>query len=41
MLESHRLGEDGELVLAALNIALSLAAGIAAAAAGRWLGQLL
>jgi fluoride exporter len=35
MLESHRLGEDGRLRLGALNFALSLAAGVAAA----WLGR--
>jgi hypothetical protein len=34
MLESHRLGEDGELGLAAANLAGSLLAGVAAAAAG-------
>jgi CrcB protein len=41
MLESHRLGEDGERRLSALNIALSLATGIAAVAAGRVIGDLL
>jgi fluoride exporter len=41
MLESHRLGEDGERALGALNIAVSLAAGIATAAAGRAIGDLL
>jgi CrcB protein len=41
MLESHRLGEDGELALGVLNVALSLAAGIAAAALGRWIGGLV
>jgi fluoride exporter len=35
MLETHRLGEDGELWLGVLNIVLSLAAGVAAAALGR------
>jgi CrcB protein len=35
MLESHRLGEDGRLRLGALNFALSLVAGVAAA----WLGR--
>ncbi|HEU4978019.1 MAG TPA: fluoride efflux transporter CrcB [Solirubrobacteraceae bacterium] len=35
MLESHRLGEDGALSIAALNIALSLVAGVAAVAIGR------
>jgi CrcB protein len=38
MLESHRLGEDGELGLAAANLAVSLLAGLAAAAAGWALG---
>jgi CrcB protein len=41
MLESHRLGEDGERGLSALNVALSLATGIAAVAAGRAIGDLL
>jgi len=41
MLESHRLGEDGELGRMWLNIALSLLAGLAAAALGRALGGLL
>jgi CrcB protein len=38
MLESHRLGEDGELRLAAANLAGSLLAGRAAGAAGWALG---
>jgi fluoride exporter len=38
MLESHRLSEDGELGLAAANLAVSLLAGLAAAAAGWALG---
>jgi CrcB protein len=38
MLESHRLGEDGELGLATANLAVSLLAGVAAAAAGWALG---
>lgn len=38
MLESHRLGEDGELGLATANLAASLLAGLAAAAAGWALG---
>ncbi len=37
MLESHRLGEDGELRLAAANLAGSLLAGIGTAAAAGWL----
>lgn len=38
MLESQRLTEDLEIPLAALNLALSLLAGIGAAALGRLLG---
>jgi CrcB protein len=38
ILDSHRLGEAGELRLAWLNIALSLVAGFAAVALGHWLG---
>ena len=41
MLESHRLGEDGELRLALANLAMSLLAGVAAAALGRALGGAL
>ncbi|MEA2220929.1 MAG: fluoride exporter [Solirubrobacteraceae bacterium] len=41
MLEFHRLGEDGEEALGALNVALSIAAGLAAVAAGRAIGDLL
>ncbi len=37
-LESHRLGEDGQLRLGALNFAVSLVLGVAAAWAGRELG---
>lgn len=37
-LESHRLGEDGQLRLGVLNFAVSLALGVAAAAIGRHLG---
>ena len=40
-LESHRLGEDGELRLGALNFAVSLVVGILAAWAGRHLGASL
>ena len=36
--ESHRLAEDGELALAALNFAVSLALGLAAVWLGRELG---
>ena len=39
--ESHRLGEDGRLDLGALNLAVSLAAGLAAAWAGRQVGMAL
>jgi CrcB protein len=41
MLESHRLAEDGDLRGAGLNIAASLAAGIAAAALGHAIGAQL
>lgn len=40
-LESHRLGEDGELGLGAINFAVSLLLGIFAAWAGRHLGAAL
>jgi CrcB protein len=38
MLETHRLAEDGELPLAAVNISMSLAIGVGAAALGRLIG---
>jgi CrcB protein len=38
MLEAHRLGEDGQPWLLWLNIAISLALGIAVAAIGRSIG---
>jgi len=38
MLESHRLGEDGEPARMWLNLALPLLAGLAAAALGRTIG---
>jgi fluoride exporter len=41
MLESHRLGEGGELRLALGNLAVSLLAGVTAAAVGRALGSAL
>lgn len=41
MLESHRLAEDGQGRLAAVNLLLSLALGLLAAAAGRLLGAAL
>jgi CrcB protein len=40
-LESHRLGEDGQLRLGALNFAVSLVIGVWAAWAGRHLGAAL
>lgn len=40
-LESHRLGEDGQLRLGIVNFAVSLLLGIAAAWAGRHLGVAL
>ncbi len=40
-LESHRLGEDGELSLGFANFAVSLLAGIAAAWAGQHVGAWL
>lgn len=40
-LESHRLGEDGELRLGVLNFAVSLVLGVAFAWAGRRLGLAL
>lgn len=41
MLESHRLGEEGELGNLGLNIATSLIVGVGAAALGRALGAAL
>ena len=41
MLETHRLGEEGELARGWANLALSLAAGIGAAALGRAIGGAL
>jgi len=41
MYETQRLGEDGELRGAALNIAVSILAGLAAAALGRTIGMQL
>ena len=38
MLESQRLVEDGELAIAAGNVALSLAVGLGAVALGRFIG---
>lgn len=41
MLESHRLGEEGELRLGTVNFALSLVLGIGAVWAGRYVGRWL
>jgi CrcB protein len=41
MLETHRLAEDGELAYAAINLAISVAAGLAAAGAGWAIGAAL
>jgi CrcB protein len=41
MLESHRLGEEGEPERGFLNLAASLAAGLAAVAVGRLIGGAL
>ncbi|MCW3066111.1 MAG: camphor resistance protein CrcB [Solirubrobacterales bacterium] len=38
MFETHRLGEDGELWTAALNVTVTLAVGLGAVALGRALG---
>jgi CrcB protein len=40
-LESHRLGEDGQLRVGVLNFAISIGLGVAAAWAGRRLGMAL
>ena len=41
MLETQRLGEDGERAALALNVVVSLACGLGAVALGRLLGQTL
>jgi CrcB protein len=41
MLETHRLGEDGQLQGAALNVIVSVIVGLGAAVLGRWLGGVL
>jgi CrcB protein len=41
MLETHRLGEDGQLLAGALNVIASIAAGLAAAILGRAIGGAL
>ncbi|HEX6204561.1 MAG TPA: fluoride efflux transporter CrcB [Solirubrobacterales bacterium] len=39
MLETQRVGEAGKRRLAVINIALSIALGLAAVALGRWIGS--
>jgi CrcB protein len=41
MFETHRLGEDGELVAGALNVIVSLIVGLVAVAVGRLIGEAL
>lgn len=41
MLETHRLGEDGQFLQGALNVLVSVVVGIAAAALGRSIGGAL
>jgi fluoride exporter len=41
MLETHRLGEDGQLLGGALNVFVSVAVGLAAAVLGRSIGGAL
>jgi CrcB protein len=41
MLETHRLGEDGRLMAGALNVFISVMAGLAAALLGRAIGGAL
>ena len=41
MLETHRLGEDGQLLAGALNVLVSVVVGLAAAALGRSIGATL
>lgn len=41
MLETHRLGEDGEPAIGALNVLVSVLVGLAAVALGRLLGEAL
>lgn len=38
MLETHRLGEDGDIRAASINVVLSVVAGVGAAAVGRAIG---
>jgi len=39
MIETQRIGEAGKRRLALVNVGLSIALGLAAAALGRWIGQ--
>jgi len=41
MLETHRLGEDGQLLAGALNVLVSVVVGVAAAELGRSIGVAL
>lgn len=41
MLETHRLGEDGQVGLGAANVLVSIAVGLAAVAVGHLIGQSL
>jgi fluoride exporter len=41
MLETHRLGEDGQLLAGALNVIVGVVAGLVAAAIGRSIGVAL
>ncbi|HTD58055.1 MAG TPA: fluoride efflux transporter CrcB [Solirubrobacteraceae bacterium] len=41
MLETHRLGEDGQLLAGALNVLVSVVVGLAAASLGRSIGATL
>jgi CrcB protein len=41
MLETHRLGEDGQLLAGLLNVLMSVAVGLAAALLGRTIGGAL
>lgn len=41
MLETHRLGEDGQLLAGALNVLVSVVVGLAAALLGRSIGSAL
>lgn len=41
MFETHRLGQDGQLGLAAANLVASLLVGLAAVSVGHWVGMTL